>query len=61
MSTIYEKIEKASTTAELAKLSDLKELKAALKSYLKSKEYHVKHNAKNAEMIRIYKLEHPEA
>jgi len=55
-----EKIEKVSTLSELSKLSDVDELKKALCSYLKSKLYHQKHNEKNAQMIRAYKLEHPE-
>lgn len=55
-----EKLEKCSTLQELSKLSDLDELKKALRSYLKSKVYHAKHNAKNAQMIKAYKLEHPE-
>ena len=61
MSTIYEKIEKSSTVDELAKISTVDELKAALRTYLKSKAYHAKHNAKNAEKIRIYNAEHPES
>lgn len=55
------KLEACSTLEELAKLSSLDELKKALRSYLKSKVYHAKHNAKNAQMIRAYKAEHPEA
>ena len=60
LSTI-ESIANASTLEELAKLSSLDELKVALRSYLKSKVYHAKHNARNAAMIRAYKAEHPEA
>ena len=60
MSTLS-KLEACSTLEELAKLSTLQELKSALRSYLKSKAYHAKHNAKNAMMIRAYKAEHPEA
>lgn len=60
MSSIYQKIEKCSTSQELSKLATLDELKKAYRTYMKSKEYHAKHNAKNAEMIRVYKLEHPE-
>lgn len=59
MSTI-DKIAKCSTLEELAKLSTLQELKSALKSYLKSKVYHAAHNAKNAQMIKAYRKEHPE-
>ena len=55
-----DKIEACSSLEELAKLSDLVELKSALRSYLKSKAYHAKHNAKNAMMIKAYKAEHPE-
>ena len=55
-----DKIEACSTLDELAKLSTLGELKKALRSYLKSKVYHAAHNAKNAQMIKAYKLEHPE-
>lgn len=61
MLNLYQKIEKCSTLDELAKLASLDELKKAYRTYMKSKEYHAKHNAKNAEMIRIYKLEHPES
>jgi len=60
MSTL-DKLEKCSTLEELAKLADVDTLKCALRSYLKSKVYHAKHNAKNAAMIRAYKAEHPEA
>lgn len=56
-----DKLEACSTLQELSKLSSLEELKSALRSYLKSKVYHAKHNAKNAAMIRAYKAEHPEA
>lgn len=56
-----EKLEACSTVQELEKLADLDTLKRALRSYLKSKVYHAKHNAKNAMMIRAYKAEHPEA
>jgi len=56
-----EKLEACSTLDELSKLADLDTLKRALRSYLKSKVYHAKHNARNAEMIRAYKAEHPEA
>jgi len=59
--SVIENIAHASTLEELAKLSSLDELKVALRSYLKSKAYHAKHNAKNAAMIRAYKAEHPEA
>lgn len=55
-----EKLEACSTLEELTKLSDLAELKSALRSYLKSKVYHAKHNARNAQMIKAYKAEHPE-
>jgi len=55
-----DKIEACSTLEELSKLSDLVELKSALRSYLKSKVYHAAHNAKNAMMIKAYKREHPE-
>lgn len=60
MSDIYTKIEECSKVEELEKLSSLKQLKAALKTYLKSKEYHAAYNAKNAAMIKAYKAEHPE-
>ena len=60
MSSTLDKIEKCSTLDELSKLSTLQELKSALRSYLKSKVYHAQHNAKNAQMIRAYKKEHPE-
>jgi len=59
--TTLAKLEACSTLEELSKLSTLQELKTALRSYLKSKAYHAKHNAKNAAMIRAYKAEHPEA
>jgi len=54
------KLEKCSTLEELSKLADVDTLKSALRSYLKSKAYHAKHNAKNAAMIKAYKAEHPE-
>ena len=56
-----DKLEACSTLQELAKLADVATLKSALRSYLKSKAYHAKHNAKNAMMIKAYKAEHPEA
>lgn len=56
-----DKLEACSTLEELSKLADVETLKRALRSYLKSKVYHAKHNAKNAQMIRAYKAEHPEA
>lgn len=61
MSSTLQKLEKCSTLEELSKLADVETLKKAYKSYLKSKIYHAKHNARNAEMIRVYKLEHPES
>jgi len=56
-----DKLEACSTLEELSKIADVDTLKKALRSYLKSKVYHAKHNAKNAQMIRAYKAEHPEA
>jgi len=58
--TTLDKLEACSTLQELSKLADVDTLKKALRSYLKSKVYHAAHNAKNAMMIKAYKLEHPE-
>lgn len=59
-SSILSKLEKCSTLQELSKLATVEDLVKAYKSYLNSKLYHAKHNAKNAQMIKAYKLEHPE-
>jgi len=55
-----DKLEACSTLQELSKLADVKTMKAALRSYLKSQLYHAKHNAKVAMMVRVYKEEHPD-
>ena len=62
MSTLstLSKLEACSTLQELSKLADVETLIKAYKSYLKSKVYHAKHNAKNAMMIKAYKAEHPD-
>lgn len=59
-SSTLSKLEKCSTLEELSKLASVEDLVKAYKSYLKSKVYHTTHNAKNAQMIKAYKLEHPE-